>query len=67
MNLFRFSEDYSEDEDNRERSRVRKRMNRGENDPVFKGKVNISLEELQNADELWLVKVPKEVRSSFKI
>lgn len=42
-------------------------MNRDENDPVFKGKVNLSLKELQNADELWLVKVPKSVRFEFDI
>lgn len=60
MNLFCADNNYSDDDGGQKR-RLRKRMNRDENEPVFKGKVNVSLKDLQNADELWLVKVPKNV------
>lgn len=64
-NLFRFGNDDSEDEElnevQRQKNRLRKRLSRPENEPAFKGKVNLSLKDLQNADELWLVKLPRNV------
>jgi len=68
MSLFRYAENLSEDENHTEaqiqKKRIRMKMNRSENDPVFKGKVNLSLDALQNAEEeLWLVKLPKNFRA----
>ncbi len=63
MNLFRYDNDFSEDEGlseaQRKKKKMRKRMNKPENEPSFKGKVNCTLEELQKADELWLIKLPR--------
>ena len=64
MNLFKYTE---EDEDETltdaqiKKKKLRKQSQRLENEPLFKGKVNLNLEDVENADEVWLIKVPKRV------
>ena len=44
------------------KKRLRKKMCRPDNEPIFKGKVSLSLKELQKANEIWLVKLTCDVR-----
>lgn len=65
MNLFGY-DDVSEEEEGLTEAQIRKkkfrkRLNRPDDEPMFKGKVNLSMKELQKADEVWLVKVPRKV------
>ena len=65
MNLFKY-DDIVEDENGLtdgqiKKKKMRKKSQRLENEPIFKGKVNLSMEDLNGADEVWLVKVPKMV------
>ena len=65
MNLFKY-DDIVEDENGLtdgqiKKKKMRKKSQRLENEPIFKGKVNLSMEDLNAADEVWLVKVPKMV------
>jgi len=66
MSLFRCEENLSEDENHTDaqiqKKKIRLKMNRSENDPLFTGKLNLSLKDLQNAEELWLVKLPRNCR-----
>ena len=92
MSLFRCDENLSEDENltdaQIQKKKIRLKINRSENDPLFTGKyiipfnllcilpdnfalqsyffstgkLNLSLKELQNAEELWLVKLPRNCR-----
>lgn len=66
MSLFRCKENLSEDETQTDaqiqKKKIRLKMNRSENDPLFTGKLNLGLKELQNAEELWLVKLPRNCR-----
>ena len=65
MNLFGYY-DHSEDEGLTEnqiiKKKMRKRANRSDTEVLFKGKVNLSSKELNQADEVWLVKVPRVVK-----
>ena len=65
MNLFQCGEDCSEDDGlsqaQKQKKIMRKRMSQVENEPIFKGKVNLSIKELEKGDEFWLVRVPKNV------
>ena len=65
MNLFKY-DDIVEDENGLtdgqiKKKKMRKKSQRLENEPIFKGKVNLSMEDLNAADEVWLVKIPKMV------
>ena len=66
MNLFKFDDIVGDDENSLtegqiKKKKMRKKSQRLENEPIFKGKVNLSIEELNSADEVWLIKVPKMV------
>ena len=72
MSLFRYAENISEDENHTEaqiqKKRIRMKLNHSENDPVFKGKTNLALEDLKEGidsenHELWVVKLPKNFRA----
>ena len=91
MSLFRCDENLSEDENltdaQIQKKKIRLKINRSENDPLFTGKyiillsimytprqfwssilffstgkLNLGLKDLQNAEELWLVKLPRNCR-----
>ena len=65
MNLFKY-DDIVEDgngltDGQIKKKKMRKKSQRLENEPIFKGKVNLSIEDLNGADEVWMIKVPKMV------
>lgn len=66
MNLFQV-EDYENSEGLTEgqikKKKLKRQSQRLENEPIFTGKVNVGQEDVQRADEIWLIKVPKIVRS----
>ena len=64
MNLFKFSqEDASEELTDAQltKKKLKRKSQRLESEPIFSGKVNLKLNNVENADEVWLIKVPKKV------
>ena len=64
MNLFKFSqEDASEELTHAQltKKKLKRKSQRLESEPIFSGKVNLKLDNVENADEVWLIKVPKKV------
>ena len=64
MNLFKFSqEDASEELTDAQltKKKLKRKSQRLESEPIFSGKVNLKLDNVENADEVWLIKVPKKV------
>ena len=64
MNLFKFSEENATEEltdVQQTKKKLKRKSQRLENEPIFSGKVNLKLNDVENADEVWLIKVPKKV------
>ena len=64
MNLFKFSEEDATEEltdAQLSKKKLKRKSQRMESEPIFSGKVNLKLNDVENSDEVWLIKVPKKV------